>query len=69
MDTHEISTSTPEPSGRRRHGGNAVAGVFLIVFGVLLLARHEIPWLRIHELWPLALVALGVYVIWKEKRR
>jgi len=68
MDTHE-TPGAPESSGRRRHGGNVVAGVLLIVFGVLLLARHEIPWLRIHELWPLALVALGVYVIWKGNRR
>lgn len=51
---------------RRRHrsgGGGIVIGSLLILLGVWFLARDWIPWLRTAELWPIALVLLGVVLL------
>jgi phage shock protein C len=51
---------------RRRHrsgGGGIVIGALLILLGVWFLAQDWIPWLRRAELWPIALVLLGVVLL------
>jgi len=52
---------------RRRHrrsgGGGIVFGSLLILIGAWFLAREYIPWLRVGELWPIALVLLGVVLL------
>jgi phage shock protein C len=51
---------------RRRHrsgGGGIVIGSLLILIGAWFLAREWIPWLRTAELWPIALVLLGIVLL------
>ncbi len=52
---------------RRRHrrsgSGGIVFGSLLILIGAWFLAREYIPWLRVNELWPIALVLLGVVLL------
>jgi predicted membrane protein len=40
-------------------------GALLMLFGILLTAgEFGVPMLRFHRLWPFALIALGIYVMW-----
>lgn len=69
------TASPPPPSiaqewaghrARRRHrsgGGGIVIGALLILLGVWFLAQDWLPWLRRAELWPIALVLLGIVLL------
>jgi len=51
---------------RRRHrsgGGGIVLGSLLILIGAWFLVREYVPWLNRVELWPIALVLLGVVLL------
>ncbi len=51
---------------RRRHrsgGGGIVIGAFLILIGTWFLVLEYVPWLNRIELWPIALVLLGVVLL------
>ncbi len=46
--------------------GQRVAGAILLGLGVLLLLRNlDVFWVPFHRVWPVALVALGAYLIWQ----
>lgn len=52
--------------------GRTVAGIALIVLGCYFLAKKLIffpVWLSIYKLWPLIIVAIGISLIFKNKRR
>lgn len=58
----------PEPNNetmRRRQGGGIMAGVVLIVLGVLFLADNFLPYFDFGDLWPLLLVAIGAVMLWR----
>jgi phage shock protein PspC (stress-responsive transcriptional regulator) len=46
-----------------------VAGVILILFGSIILINKYIPEIEIFNLWPLMLIILGIYVIYKAQQR
>ncbi len=51
---------------RRRHrsgGGGIVIGSLLILIGAWFLVRDYVPWLNRLELWPIALVLLGIVLL------
>jgi phage shock protein C len=51
---------------RRRHrsgSGGIVIGSVLILIGAWFLAQEYVPWLRTAQLWPIALVLLGVVLL------
>jgi phage shock protein C len=51
---------------RRRHrsgGGGIVIGSLLILIGAWFLVRDYVPWLNRVELWPIALLLLGVVLL------
>jgi len=55
---------------RRRSGeGGILVGVVLIVIGIWFLARDYVPWLRVAELWPLALILIGLVLLVGALRR
>ena len=55
---------------RRRSGeGGILVGAVLIVIGIWFLARDYVPWLRIAELWPLALILIGLVLLVGALRR
>ncbi len=46
--------------------GQRVGGLILIGIGSVFLLRNlDIIWIPFHRVWPFALVALGLYVIWQ----
>lgn len=44
-------------------GGASLIGLILIGAGGLLLARNFLPWLHLQRFWPLALIALGLFLV------
>jgi hypothetical protein len=49
------------------HPGGQIAGGVLMVVGGLILADN-LGFLRIDQLWPLALIAVGVFLLWSRTR-
>ena len=47
----------------RSHQGGVIVGVLLVAAGVIFLAHNFIPWLNAGFLWPIALIALGAYLL------
>jgi len=48
--------------------GNIIAGVILIVLGVLFLADRYFPEVNFKDLWPFLLIAVGVLIIWRGRK-
>jgi phage shock protein C len=52
---------------RRRHrssgGGALVLGAILILVGAWFLARDWLPWLRSTDIWPVAIILLGIVLL------
>ncbi len=57
-----------EPARRQGLRGNLAGGLALIVLGLLFLAHSLFPELRVRDYWPLILVGLGAYILWKSGR-
>jgi len=57
-------------SGRReRPGGSIVFGAVLVFFGLALLASQFVPGLDLWRLWPLAIIAIGISIMFRGGRR
>lgn len=55
---------------RRRSGeGGVLIGAVLIVIGIWFLARDYVPWLQVAELWPVALILIGLVLLVGALRR
>jgi len=55
---------------RRRSGeGGILVGAVLIVIGIWFLVHDYVPWLRSAELWPLALILIGLVLLVGALRR
>jgi phage shock protein C len=55
---------------RRRSGeGGILVGAVLIVVGIWFLARDYVPWLQVTELWPVALILIGLVLLVGALRR
>lgn len=57
---------------RRRHRsgeGGILLGAVLILIGAWFLARDYVPWLRVAQVWPLALVLVGILLLIGAMRR
>lgn len=67
------SGSPPPPSPSGGHGGvnrgGATFGLILVVIGLVIIADRVVPGIRIWELWPLIIVAVGVKQIFTSKGR
>jgi len=57
------ANSTPEHESDRKSNTGMVAGVILIVLGLVFLANHMVPWFRLHDFWPLLLIIAGIFII------
>lgn len=71
---HETPYYTTETyGGHRRSRGDRqfVGGVILLVLGVILLMQNLgiFWWVSIWRLWPLALIAIGGYLLYQRSRR
>jgi phage shock protein C len=55
---------------RRRSGeGGILVGAVLIVIGIWFLAQQYLPWVRFADLWPLALILIGLVLLVGALRR
>ncbi|HEY3317037.1 MAG TPA: DUF5668 domain-containing protein [Coriobacteriia bacterium] len=59
-------TEPPREDRPRRRGG-LVAGLVLIVIGLILLAQQYFPGLGFDRLWPLILVVIGLGMIFRRR--
>ncbi len=57
----------PNPSESQpphtRGWGAAIAGMILILIGLLFLADNFWWWFSWHDIWPIALIAVGIFII------
>ncbi len=52
-----------EPKSARKTNTSLLAGIVLIVLGIVFLANHMIPWFHLSNFWPVLLIIGGVYII------
>ncbi len=61
---YESATGDPETRvTRRTHQGSLIAGLILVLLGVLFLLGNLIPRFNWHTYWPVVLIALGLVLI------
>ena len=56
-----------DPKSKEKGDGSVVAGVILIVLGILFLIERYID-IDFRDLWPFLLITVGVLIIWRGKR-
>ncbi len=70
VEREEAGAEVSEPPARS--DSSRVLGVVLVLMGAFLLARRAIPWFAMDKLWPVVLIALGVYFLagssWSAKK-
>ncbi len=64
-DAEDIQESYPQSSGK----GRTVLGILLIIIGSLLLAEQYIAAFDFEDLLPIALVVIGIFLIWNSTRK
>lgn len=55
--------ASPVPSAKTPSSTSLVAGIILILVGVLFLANRMLPWFEIRDFWPVLLIAGGFLII------
>ena len=66
--------ASPPPASRRRddtgdsHRSRRIAGIILILVGLLFYAQYFLPALSWATLWPAILIVIGAYVLLKGRR-
>lgn len=64
-----VNDNYPPPAPRKEKGDSSVvAGVILIVLGVLFLVDRYFPQIDFKDLWPFLLIAVGTLIIWRGRR-
>jgi len=60
----------PSSENKKDKGeGSVVAGVILIVLGILFLVDRYFPQVDFRDLWPFLLIAVGILILWRGKRQ
>lgn len=68
VDESRIGGAPDELSERkecRRGNMRMLFGAMLIVFGLVMLIGNIIPGLSFHNLWPIALIAFGIFILYR----
>jgi phage shock protein C len=65
-DDRKAMVLDPDSLSRRRAGRRRNAGVLLIGLGLIFLVKNIIPWHYWDKSWPLILVALGLYILFRD---
>jgi len=60
-------TETPSSEASENKGdrGRLLAGLILVILGLILLSSNFIPWFNFGKLWPLLLIVIGIVVLFK----
>jgi predicted membrane protein len=53
----------------RRPGERLWGGIFIVIGAVFLLRNLNIVWISFHQVWPVALVVIGIYLVWQTTAR
>ncbi|MFA4885460.1 MAG: PspC domain-containing protein [Desulfotomaculaceae bacterium] len=61
------TVATPEKSLRRERTRRN-AGLLLIGLGIVLLAHELLPWDLMRYSWPLLLIALGFFIVFRDRK-
>jgi phage shock protein C len=54
---------SPEPLRKTSNNGALIAGIFLIVFGFILIADRFIHHINFRDIWPFLVVLIGAFII------
>jgi len=63
-----VNDNYPPPARKEKGDSSIVAGVMLIVLGVLFLVDRYFPEIDFKDLWPFLLIAVGIMIIWRGRR-
>jgi uncharacterized membrane protein HdeD (DUF308 family) len=63
-----VNDNYPPPNRKEKGDSSVVAGVMLIILGVLFLVDRYFPQIDFKDLWPFLLIAVGVLIIWRGRR-
>ncbi|HDO06271.1 MAG TPA: PspC domain-containing protein [Bacteroidetes bacterium] len=61
--TDSEKATSPASSAKTPSNTSLVAGIILILVGVLFLANRMLPWFEIRDFWPVLLIAGGFLII------
>lgn len=64
-ESQTANTANFDSTSVRRKGTTSVAGILLIVIGVIFLMDNFIPHFHFKDFWPLILIGLGIAIIMK----
>jgi len=59
----EAQKNASELHNSRKNNTSIVAGIVLIVLGIVFLANHMLPWFRLYNFWPILLIIGGIFII------
>ena len=67
IQSDQVNKEADDSTSDESNTGIILAGVILLVLGFIFLVGNFISfaWLSFHRLWPLALIAIGVFIILK----
>ncbi len=68
MNTVNENYPPPPPVKKEKGDSSVVAGVILIVLGVLFLVDRYFPQIDFKDLWPFLLIAVGILIIWRGRK-
>lgn len=64
-----LEDSMEDLEGRPERRSMAFLGLALIAIGAAILFRNFVPWLKLQELWPILLIAIGALLLVSAARR
>lgn len=59
----DTSKNASEHHNARKNNTSIIAGIILIVLGIVFLANHMLPWFRLYNFWPALLIIGGIFII------
>jgi phage shock protein C len=63
----DSTTPSPNPPAQKRDQGGLIGGLVLIVLGLLFLANNLIPDFHFGDYWPVILIVIGGFLLWKSR--